>query len=64
MHLMQGKGQIPAHDDEVTLCQILNIHHTPYKGQTVGAERKHRTNEYAVQNDLHIDDGRPHKQQL
>ena len=64
MHLVQGKCHVSTHNDEVTLCQILDIHHAPYKGQTVGAERKHRTNEYAVQNDLHIDDGGPHKQQL
>ena len=61
---MKGKSQISPHDDEITLGEVLDIHDAPDERQAVCAEREHRTNKYAVQNDLHIDDWRPHEQQL
>ena len=64
MHLMKREGHVPAHDDEVTLRKVLDVHDTPDESEPVGAQRKHRTNKNAVKDDLQIDDGRPHEEQL
>ena len=54
--LNQPPGNVTPGDDEIALGQILDVHHAPHQCQTVGGQRKKRTDHDAIQNDLEVYD--------
>ncbi len=54
----QHPGEISAHDDEVALGEILEVHDAPYQGQSVGSEGVDGADEDAVEQELHIENRR------
>jgi len=51
-----------AHDDEVALGQVLDVHHPPDKRQAVSRKGEDGADEKAVQKQLHIENRRLSKQ--
>ena len=58
MHPEPGQkiGDVPAHDHEFTLGQVLDVHHPPYEGEAVSGQGEYRADEYPVQQKLDIED--------
>ena len=51
-----------AENHHVALAKVLDVHHAPDEGETVGRERKGRPDEKAVQQELNVQDGGLRKQ--
>ena len=60
----EGEGEVPPHDYKITLCQIFDVHHPPYQGQTIGSECEHGSNKDAIQNQLDVHNGSPNEKKL
>ena len=54
VELREHVGDVAAHDDEVALGEILDVHHAPYERQPVGGHGEYGADQHAVQKQLDI----------
>ncbi len=47
-------SNVAAHDDEIALGEVLDVHHAPDQRQSVSHQRKDGSNEQTVQQQLHV----------
>ncbi len=51
-------GDVAAHDDEIALGEVLDIHHAPYEGETIGGHGEDGADENPIQDQLEVQDRR------
>ncbi len=51
-------GEVPTHDDEVALGEVLDVHHPPDQRQPVGRQGEDRADEQTIEEQLNVEQRR------
>src|SRR5262245_37651335 len=54
-------GDVAAGHDEVALGEVLHVHDAPHQGETVGRQRKDRSDQQTIDQQAQVEDGRRRK---
>ena len=50
-------AEVPAHDDEITLREVLDVHHAPDQGKAIGGQREDGADHDAIHEQLNVEHG-------